>query len=190
MTCRGRRHEVSERAGCGKTARPVRRAATGNGAMAWTEAPASRKPPATATPHVLPPPRQSSTLPDSRCVPAACRTVGGGDSGSRRCAPPRSLALADHAHQTGLQATFLIRAMFRYFRGPINIVVVAGFARIDGLGCPCRSLSLLHLFDMTFRSKLQAAPSRVDCVRSPAPAYSSWRTDRLWDNETQIPAVP
>ena len=42
-TCRGRRHEVSERAGCGKTARPVRRAATGNGAMAWTEAPASRK---------------------------------------------------------------------------------------------------------------------------------------------------
>ena len=73
MTCRGRRHEVSERAGCGKTARPVRRAATGNGAMAWIEAPVSRKPPATATPHVLPPPRQSSTLPDFLLRTPICR---------------------------------------------------------------------------------------------------------------------
>ena len=43
---------IPERAGCGRAARPVRRAATGNGAMAWTEAPAyGRKPPATATLH-------------------------------------------------------------------------------------------------------------------------------------------
>ena len=74
VTCRGRRHEVSERAGCGKTARPVRRAAIGNGAMAWIEAPVSRKPPATATPHVLPPPRQSSTLPLNKNSPwDACK---------------------------------------------------------------------------------------------------------------------
>ena len=43
---------IPERAGCGRAARPVRRAATGNGATAWTEAPAyGRKPPATATLH-------------------------------------------------------------------------------------------------------------------------------------------
>ena len=39
--------------------------------MAWIEAPVSRKPPATATPHVLPPPRQSSTLPLSRGNPTS-----------------------------------------------------------------------------------------------------------------------
>ena len=33
VTCRGRRHEVSERAGCGRTARPVRRAGAGNVTM-------------------------------------------------------------------------------------------------------------------------------------------------------------
>ena len=32
---------LAERAGCGRAARAVRRAATGNGAMAWTEAPAT-----------------------------------------------------------------------------------------------------------------------------------------------------
>src|SRR4051794_28068856 len=47
MPCR----EVSPRAGCGKSASPVRRAAAGNGARVETEAPAEwRKPSATATP--------------------------------------------------------------------------------------------------------------------------------------------
>ena len=49
---------------CGHRAsfRTYRRAATGNGAMAGSEAPALRKLPGTATPIRLPPPRQSPTL--------------------------------------------------------------------------------------------------------------------------------
>ena len=49
---------------CGHRAsfRPYRRAVTGNGAMAGSEAPALRNPPATATPIRLPLPRQSPTL--------------------------------------------------------------------------------------------------------------------------------
>ena len=54
---------LAERAGCGRAARAVRRAATGNRAMAWTEAPAtgeSRRQQRLSTD--LTPPRQSSTL--------------------------------------------------------------------------------------------------------------------------------
>ena len=57
---------------CGYRAsfRPYRRAATGNGATARSEAPALRKPPGTATPVRLPQPRQSPTLPFSATDPA------------------------------------------------------------------------------------------------------------------------
>ena len=58
-----------ERAGCGRAARAVRRAATGNGAKAWTEAPAwgeSRRQQRLSTD--LTPPRQSSTLPRKRAA--------------------------------------------------------------------------------------------------------------------------
>ena len=56
---------------CGHRAsfRPYRRAVTGNGAMAGSEAPALRKPPATATPIRLPQSRQSPTLPFSATDP-------------------------------------------------------------------------------------------------------------------------
>ena len=49
---------------CGHRAsfRPYRRAATGDGATARSEAPALRRPPATATPICLPLPRQLPTL--------------------------------------------------------------------------------------------------------------------------------
>jgi hypothetical protein len=51
VACACCREEPGPRAGCGKAARPVRRAGTGNGAMGRIEAPAiGRKPPATATP--------------------------------------------------------------------------------------------------------------------------------------------
>src|SRR5262245_64396593 len=47
-------------AGCGRSARPVRRAATGNGALAWIEAPVATGQPLLPIPRL---PRQSSTLP-------------------------------------------------------------------------------------------------------------------------------
>ena len=57
------RHPVCHlRAGCGKSACPVRRAATGNGATERSEAPASAKAAGNSYPLCLPPPRQSSTL--------------------------------------------------------------------------------------------------------------------------------
>ena len=60
---RGRTHDlVREPAGCVKFAHPVRRAATGNGATARSEAPASAKAAGNGYPLCLPPPRQSSTL--------------------------------------------------------------------------------------------------------------------------------
>ena len=59
---------------CGHRAsfRPYRRAVTGNGATARSEAPALRKPPGTATPIRLPLPRQSPTLQGGRVLEAAC----------------------------------------------------------------------------------------------------------------------
>ena len=48
-----------------RSARPVRRAATGNGATARSEAPASAKAAGNGYPLCLPPPRQSSTLHES-----------------------------------------------------------------------------------------------------------------------------
>ena len=53
------------RAGCVRSARPVRRAATGKGATARSEAPASAKAAGNGYPLCLPPPRQSSTLHES-----------------------------------------------------------------------------------------------------------------------------
>ena len=61
-TFRGRRHASCPRAGCGRSARPVRGAATGNGAMAWLVGHREPKGAETEMPR-LSPPRQSSTLP-------------------------------------------------------------------------------------------------------------------------------
>ena len=78
---------------CGHRAsfRPYRRAATGNGATARSEAPALRKLPGTATPIRLPLPRQSPTL--LRCYSKTYIVVihkGTASSTSRSSGAPKS----------------------------------------------------------------------------------------------------
>ena len=85
--------------------------------MAWAEAPASRKPSATATPHVLPPPRQSSTLhAHEQILSHQTVTLPESREWHYKCAPTGLLhnALSDPS-RSGVDAQGIIDRLLRCF---------------------------------------------------------------------------